>query len=82
LTCEIINWGDPKAIIAWKRSDRQYLSSDLIIVNETHTSLKLSNITEPDAGVYMCEADVIFNRRERVLYLVLQGIFYIWQAFM
>jgi len=81
VACEIINWGNPKATIQWKRPEEQHLSDYFVTTNETHTSLTLPNVTQLDGGKYVCCADTIVSKVFGELYLYLQGLYYIWNKF-
>jgi len=72
LICVIINWGVPKAIIRWMRGGR-YVPEDLITANDTHTALRLFNLTQHDNGVYSCIADSPLSPIGNQVYLYLQG---------
>ncbi|XP_065891783.1 limbic system-associated membrane protein-like isoform X2 [Dysidea avara] len=72
LTCEINNWGNPKATISWKKPEEQYFSNDPITTNETHTSLILPNVTTVHGGKYVCDADSILSGDVGELYLHIQ----------
>jgi len=56
------------------------MPKDLIITNNTHTVLMLSNLTQYNSGDYLCIAYSKHQSVWKTLYLQLQGLYAYWHA--
>ena len=74
MICDIINKGVPPAEFRWMKINK-YMPKDLIITNNTHTVLMLSNLTQYNSGDYLCIAYSKHQSVWKTLYLQLQGLY-------
>ena len=75
MVCHITNPGRPVAKFGWMRRG-SWISNDLasMTINSTYFSLTLSNVTEDDAGSYICAAKGVLSFRIQKTSLQIKGI--------
>ena len=73
MVCHITNPGRPVAKFGWIRHG-SWLPNDLASTNSTHFSLTLSNVTEDDAGSYICAAKGQLSFRIQKISLQVKGM--------
>ena len=63
MLCKIVNMGMPPAIFYWKKNGT-HVPSDLVVNNNTHTALILTNVTKSDEAEYKCGVDGVLTLKQ------------------
>lgn len=72
LSCKIVNAGRPPAEFYWERYDERVTNKPLS-TNDTHTMLKLTNLTNADHGEYKCVAEGVLSLERHSILLEIKS---------
>ena len=70
-----VGFGDPPPEIVWQKNSESVAASDRIKIDTTHRSgeLRISSVTDEDAGVYECKYQNSFGAVKRSAVLTVDG---------